>query len=108
MPAATPRSRDFLLIEAVGLVDLRSEALENAAQGPIVLQDPGQLDAADADYVAACAPARTTERAVLARAGFVPVPRLGPPLTARRLNPIGPDPSRWASWRCSIGDLELF
>jgi GNAT superfamily N-acetyltransferase len=61
-----------------------------------------------ADYVAACAARGTAERRVLARSGFLPVPRLGPHFTARPLNAVGPDPSNWASWRCSIGDLELF
>jgi GNAT superfamily N-acetyltransferase len=64
--------------------------------------------AADADYAAACAARGTAEQAVLARSGFVPAPRLGPHFTARRLGPVTPDPSRWDSWRCSIGDLELF
>ena len=63
---------------------------------------------ADADYVAACAASGTAERSVLARTGFLPAPRLGPHFTARRLDPAGLDPSRWANWRCSIGDLELF
>jgi GNAT superfamily N-acetyltransferase len=63
---------------------------------------------ADADYVAACAARDTAERHVLALSGFLPAPRLGPHFTARRLNPVGPDPTQWASWRCSIGDLELF
>jgi GNAT superfamily N-acetyltransferase len=63
---------------------------------------------ADADYVAACAASNTAERDVLASVGFLPVPRLGPHFTARCLNPVGLDPSRWANWRCSIGDLELF
>jgi GNAT superfamily N-acetyltransferase len=62
----------------------------------------------DSDYVAVCAARRTAERSVLARAGFLPMPHLGPHFTARRLNPIGLDPSRWVNWRCSIGDLELF
>jgi hypothetical protein len=63
---------------------------------------------AGADYVAACSPSGTADRGALARAGFVPAPRLGPHFTARRLAPDGPDPSQWANWRCSIGDLELF
>jgi GNAT superfamily N-acetyltransferase len=62
----------------------------------------------DADYVAACAARDTAERRVLARSGFLPVPRLGPPLTARRLQVLACDPCRWTNWRCSIGDLELF
>jgi GNAT superfamily N-acetyltransferase len=61
-----------------------------------------------ADYVAACAAAGTPERSVLARAGFLPVPGIGPQFTTRRLSLAGPMPSQWTSWRCSIGDLELF
>lgn len=63
---------------------------------------------ADADYVAACAVRHTAEREVLAGAGFLPAPRLGPHLTVRHLSPVRLDPTRWANWRCSIGDLELF
>ncbi len=63
---------------------------------------------ADADYVAACAAAGTTERDVLLRSGFLPVPNLGPHFTARPLDPAALNPARWANWRCSIGDLEVF
>jgi GNAT superfamily N-acetyltransferase len=66
------------------------------------------LSSADADYVAACAFAGSADRSVLARSGFLPIPRIGPHFTTRRLTHNGPDPSTWASWRCSIGDLELF
>ena len=66
------------------------------------------LGSVDADYVAACAARTTTERTVLARAGFIPAPRFGPHFTARRLDSTGLDPSRWPNWRCSIGDLEIF
>jgi GNAT superfamily N-acetyltransferase len=66
------------------------------------------IRATDADYVAGCAASGTAERRVLARAGFLPAPRLGPHFTARHLNPVAPDPFHWANWRCSIGDLELF
>jgi len=45
---------------------------------------------------------------VLAGVGFLPAPRLGPQLIARRLSPAGLDPGQWGNWRCSIGDLELF
>jgi hypothetical protein len=62
----------------------------------------------DADYVAACAASGSAERRVLAGAGFMPLPRLGPHLVARRLSLAGIDPGRWTNWRCSIGDLELF
>jgi len=66
------------------------------------------LRTADSDYVAACAPSGTAARQVLTRAGFLPVPGIGPHFTTRRLSSTGPDPTRWANWRCSIGDLELF
>ena len=62
----------------------------------------------DADYVAACAAKGTVERQALARAGFLPVPYLGPHFTARRLDSTGLDPAQWGNWRCSIGDLEVF
>jgi GNAT superfamily N-acetyltransferase len=62
----------------------------------------------DADYVAACAASNTAERQALARAGFLPAPRLGPHFTVRRLHSTELDPARWQNWRCSIGDLELF
>jgi GNAT superfamily N-acetyltransferase len=62
----------------------------------------------NADYVAACAASATPERNTIARAGFMPVAGLGPHFTARALRSDGRDPSKWANWRCSIGDLELF
>ncbi len=66
------------------------------------------VSGADADYVAACAATGTSERTALARTGFFPVPRVGPHFTTRRLSSAGLDPTKWANWRCSIGDLELF
>ena len=63
---------------------------------------------ADADYVAACAASGTPERKALTGAGFLPVAGVGPHFTARTLRSDGRDPSKWANWRCSIGDLELF
>jgi hypothetical protein len=62
----------------------------------------------DADYMAACTATGTAEQRILARSGFIPVPRLGPHFTARRLHHDGIDPTEWRNWRCSIGDLELF
>lgn len=63
-----------------------------------------------ADYLAACGPPQTAERAALRRTGFLPVGRRGPLLTVRPLSPAGEaaGAERWASWRSSIGDLELF
>jgi hypothetical protein len=53
----------------------------------------------------------TREAAVLALAGFVPVPRSGPHLVVRRV-PDGPDlgldPALVANWRAQVGDLEVF
>jgi len=66
------------------------------------------VHAAEADYVAACAASGTPERSALIRTGFIPVPRIGPHFTARRLSSAGLDPAQWNNWRCSIGDLELF
>lgn len=67
---------------------------------------------ADADYVVAGAATNTAERAVLRRAGFLPVPGLGlgPRLTVRTVRPDASpvSPYTWSSWRCSIGDLEIF
>jgi GNAT superfamily N-acetyltransferase len=49
-------------------------------------------------------------RTVLAAAGFVAVPRLGPTFTVRPLNDPahGIDPLRLRNWAPSIGDLEIF
>ena len=60
-------------------------------------------------YTIAMAAHRTAERDILRRSGFIAVPRVGPELTVRPLvAPLSADPLRWASWRCSIGDMELF
>jgi GNAT superfamily N-acetyltransferase len=65
---------------------------------------------ADADYVTACAARRTQEATALRLAGFVRLPGVGPNLVFRPLMlPADvPHPSRWESWRCSVGDLEIF
>jgi len=67
-------------------------------------------DRAEGDYVTACGADGTGEAAALRRAGFVRLPRLGPNLTFRPLAlPADvPSPLRWESWRCSVGDLEVF
>lgn len=64
----------------------------------------------DSDYLAAVAARGTPERRALLRAGFLPLPKVGPRLTVRPLDlPKSlPEPTRWRNWRCSIGDLELF
>lgn len=66
------------------------------------------VNSADADYVGACVARGSAERKALARSGFLPVPRIGPHFTVRRLSCSELDPSQWENWRCSIGDLELF
>jgi len=63
---------------------------------------------AGADYVTALAPAGTSERRVVRLAGFVPIPRTGPILTVRQLNPAPVDPRLRRSWRPSVGAMELF
>lgn len=74
------------------------------------------------DYVVASAAAATPECAALADTLFVPAPSsVGPRFVVRALSDAGartserddtetalPDPFSWASWRCQIGDLELF
>lgn len=56
------------------------------------------------------APRSAALLAVARRAGFWPLPPLGPRLTVRplALEPGLPDPLRWESWGCSLGDLETF
>lgn len=68
------------------------------------------LDLVEADYLVACAVPGSGERSALLRAGFVPARALGPTLVVRPLSvpPAAPDPTRPASWRYSIGDIELF
>ncbi len=68
------------------------------------------LGSVPADYaVAHCAWAAPHRRLLLAL-GFLPAPRLGPHLTVRPLAAIeaGSDPKAAASWRLSLGDLEVF
>lgn len=67
------------------------------------------------DYVLAVSQARTRTAAVFASAGFLPVPRGANVLTTRLLawpqadgQKSLPDPAKWRSFRCGIGDLELF
>ena len=65
---------------------------------------------AEADYLVATGARGTLERGVLARSGFLPVPRAGLYFTVRELDrPSGtPDPLRLSNWQFSIGDLEIF
>lgn len=64
----------------------------------------------EADYMIAIAAAGTAESRLLKRSRFLPLPLIGPAFTVRILNTEDkdPDPTNWANWRCSIGDLELF
>jgi hypothetical protein len=64
----------------------------------------------DADISSAIAAPGTPEQRVLLRAGFLPVPRAAPLLTARPLGlqAMEVDPLQSANWRLSIGTLELF
>lgn len=59
------------------------------------------------DYLAAAAVPSGAEREVLRGRGWLPVPR-GPRLIVRPLRPVRPEPLVLASWRLSVGDLELF
>jgi GNAT superfamily N-acetyltransferase len=62
-----------------------------------------------AHYMIATAATGTEQLKVLQSCNFLPVGKRGPLFTVRVLNqPAGPDPLMWSSWRCSIGDLELF
>lgn len=64
-----------------------------------------------ADYVVAMGPLRSSEGLAMVSAGLIPFPRVGPSLTIRELGErpaVIPEPRSLASWRFSIGDLELF
>jgi len=64
----------------------------------------------ECDYAVATAPRGSRQRGSLVRARFLPTRGIGPHLCVRplRAQPPHPDPTRWASWSCSAGDLELF
>ncbi len=68
------------------------------------------LAAARADYAVAHCAWATPHRRALASLGFVPVPRRGPHFTVRPLGQDDPErnPRNPASWRLSLGDLEVF
>ncbi len=68
------------------------------------------LGTVGADYAVAHCAWATPHRRVFLSLGFVPAPRLGPYFTVRPLGPVdaGRDPCRAASWRLSLGDLEVF
>jgi len=89
---------------------LLSEVLARRASGQIPALVRRVLDAVDADYLVAYAPRRSAHWWGFVRAGFVPVPRIGPFFTVRPLTPAGIEvsPDRLARWSLSLGDLELF
>jgi hypothetical protein len=89
---------------------LLSEVLVRRAFGQVPGLVRRVLAAVDADYLVAYAPRRSAHWWGLVRAGFVPVPRLGPFFTVRPLTPAGAEvsPGRLERWYLSLGDLELF
>lgn len=64
----------------------------------------------ESDYVIASSASGTPEAVVLAEGLFAPAPTsVGPRFVARPLlEATTVDPTRWESWRCQIGDFELF
>lgn len=65
----------------------------------------------DADFATVMTVTGGRTGPLLAALGFLPVPRMGPILTARLLDSgrsAGLDPTRRSAWHTSIGDLELF
>ena len=63
-----------------------------------------------ADYLAAHAPRGAAHWWALLRAGFVPMPRVGPHFTVRPLSAAAAAaaPARLDRWHLSLGDLEVF
>jgi GNAT superfamily N-acetyltransferase len=65
--------------------------------------------ATDPDWIVACAAAGTAERRCLLRSGFLPISVLAPRIVVRQMRGIpGVDVTARASWRLSLGDLEVF
>ncbi len=64
----------------------------------------------EADYIVAHAQGGSVHERALRRAGFVPVPRLGPYFTVRPLSAVAVRvaAARLAQWQLSLGDLEVF
>lgn len=60
------------------------------------------------DHVTLHCPPGSPAAAVARRCGYLTVPRQGPTLVAHPLGDVEPDPTAWASWRLSLGDLEVF
>ncbi|MDR7519628.1 MAG: GNAT family N-acetyltransferase [Armatimonadota bacterium] len=67
-------------------------------------------DVVDADYLVAHAARRTVQAQALVRAGFIPLPGMGPALTVRPLSPAASEvaATRLSAWHFSLGDLEVF
>ncbi len=109
-----PAALVFRIVPRGGRMELRvCEALvpsttASVRQARRLLADSAR--AAGADFASLFAPAGTAARRLARGAGFLPLPRRGPVLTARVLNQESalPDPCRRQSWRASIGSLELF
>lgn len=97
------RWRELRLCEILPSSGQAGEELATTLTGQVVAT-------AGAHYATALAPAASPERRVLRRAGFLPLPPVGPHLTVRRLgdDPSLPDPTHWRAWHPSLGDLELF
>jgi hypothetical protein len=103
------RTRRRGAVEEIRVCDLLVGPLSGAARSlRTVLRRAAR--AADANVMLAMAPGRPHFRGALLRAGFLPVPRSGPILTAYPLRdaPGHPDPTQLDSWGATIGDLELF
>jgi GNAT superfamily N-acetyltransferase len=81
---------------------------DGAADAAALLRDV--TTAIDADYLVAHAPGGSRHAQVLRRAGFVPVPRVGPHFAVRPLSPAAEDmaATRLSAWHLSLGDLEVF
>jgi hypothetical protein len=75
---------------------------------PWLIRD--MIGSLDADYIVAHARRGSIHERALRRAGFLPVPRLGPHFAVRPLSDgaeelAGSGP---ADWQLSLGDLEVF
>lgn len=63
---------------------------------------------AGADHVTVHTAAGSEARRAALPAGYLSVPRYGVALVANPRRPVRPDPTNVASWRLSLGDLEVF
>jgi GNAT superfamily N-acetyltransferase len=87
---------ELLLSESKTGIQLGSSLLDNVARE------------SNADYMIATAAKNTPEQSALKDAGFYPLPYMGPSFTVKPLQQLENDILDWQSWRCSIGDLEVF